>query len=174
MSRFVNGLLGWMAGAAAVLALLSGASLMALTALAAVPPEQGLAASSLAADTLNPSVSLPTPGGTLALAVLPESPSAPPVVAIPQTAADTPAVPPARAAVLRDFLVQDCGSCHGLTLGGGLGPPLQRDLLANKPVPYLTYVILNGRPGTAMPPWSGLLTAPEGEWLARELRGENP
>lgn len=85
-----------------------------------------------------------------------------------------PAVAADRALVLRHLLVQDCGSCHGLTLGGGLGPPLQRQTLTDKPVPYLAAVILHGRPGTAMPPWSALLSATEGEWLARELKGENP
>ena len=84
------------------------------------------------------------------------------------------AVAPDRAVVLRHLLIQDCGSCHGLTLGGGLGPPLQRQTLTDKPVPYLAAVILHGRPGTAMPPWSAFLTPPEGEWLARELKGENP
>lgn len=83
-------------------------------------------------------------------------------------------ISPARAAALRQFLTQDCGSCHGLTLGGGLGPPLRPEQVANKPVPYLAYTILQGRPGTAMPPWSRFLTDAEGEWLARELRGENP
>ena len=133
MSRMLNGLLGWMTGAAVVFALFSAASLAALTALAAVPPERG--------DT---------------------------------PAAVTPAVAPDRALVLRYLLIQDCGSCHGLTLGGGLGPPLQRQSLADKPVPYLAAVILHGRPGTAMPPWSAFLSATEGEWLARELKGENP
>ena len=84
------------------------------------------------------------------------------------------AVAPDRAVVLRHLLIQDCGSCHGLTLGGGLGPPLQSQSLSDKPVPYLAAIILHGRPGTAMPPWSAFLTATEGEWLARELKGENP
>jgi cytochrome c55X len=103
------------------------------------------------------------------------------LAAVSPTALDptsTPAAPsavaPDRAVVLRHLLIQDCGSCHGLTLGGGLGPPLQRQTLTDKPVPYLAAVILHGRPGTAMPPWSALLSATEGEWLARELKGENP
>ncbi len=103
------------------------------------------------------------------------------LAAVSPTALDptsTPAAPsavaPDRAVVLRHLLIQDCGSCHGLTLGGGLGPPLKRQSLVDKPVPYLAAVILHGRPGTAMPPWSAFLTATEGEWLARELKGENP
>jgi cytochrome c55X len=79
-----------------------------------------------------------------------------------------------RAAALRHFLTQDCGSCHGLTLGGGLGPPLRRELMVDKPVPYLAHTIMNGLHGTAMPPWSAFLTPEEGEWLARELKGMNP
>jgi len=79
-----------------------------------------------------------------------------------------------RAAALRYMLIQDCGSCHGLSLGGGLGPALQHEQVANKPVEYLAYTILNGRPGTAMPPWSRFLSEQEGQFLARELRGENP
>jgi cytochrome c55X len=78
-----------------------------------------------------------------------------------------------RAQALRHLLIQDCGSCHGLTLAGGLGPPLQSERLANLPVEFLAYTILNGRPGTAMPPWSAFLTESEGLWLARELKGLN-
>ena len=108
-----------------------------------------------------------------ALAAVPPVFDSPPVpAAVPE--AVPAAVSTERAVALRHFLTQDCGSCHGLTLGGGLGPPLQREQVANKPVPYLAYTILNGRPGTAMPPWSQFLTEAEGEWLARELRGENP
>ena len=80
----------------------------------------------------------------------------------------------ARASALRHLLTQDCGSCHGLSLGGGLGPSLQPQSVANKPVEFLAYTILNGRPGTAMPPWSPFLTESEGVWLAREIKGLNP
>jgi len=164
MSRVLNGLMGWMAGALAVLAILSGASLAALSA---VPMERGATRSLVAADVSDPAS---PPAKSLPLGAQPGAAADGTTL----TPADLPPVSLARAAVLRDFLVQDCGSCHGLTLGGGLGPPLLRSRLADKPVPYLAYVILNGRPGTAMPPWSGLLTSAEGEWLARELRGENP
>lgn len=79
-----------------------------------------------------------------------------------------------RAAELRHLLIQDCGSCHGLTLAGGLGPALQPGNLESKPVEFLAYTILNGRPGTAMPPWAIFFTESEGLWLARELKGLNP
>lgn len=79
-----------------------------------------------------------------------------------------------RATELRHLLTQDCGSCHGLTLAGGLGPALQPGNLEGKPAEFLAYTILNGRPGTAMPPWSVFLSETEGLWLARELKGLNP
>ena len=63
----------------------------------------------------------------------------------------------------------DCGSCHGLTLKGGLGPPLTAPALAGKPVEYLRDVILRGRAGTAMPPWSAFLTESDAVWIADRL-----
>ena len=39
------------------------------------------------------------------------------------------AVPPERQDQLRYLLRQDCGSCHGMTLKGGLGPALLPDNL---------------------------------------------
>ncbi len=74
---------------------------------------------------------------------------------------------------LLHLLKQDCGSCHGLTLKGGLGPALLPENLIGKPVPYLAFTIMNGRPGTAMPPWKFLLKQEEAEWLAEVLvRGD--
>ena len=76
---------------------------------------------------------------------------------------------PARQAELRYLLQQDCGSCHGLTLKGGLGPALTPPALAGKPPEFLQYTILYGRPGTAMPPWRGILSDDESRWLAERL-----
>ncbi len=70
---------------------------------------------------------------------------------------------------LRDFLKQDCGSCHGLTMRGGLGPALLPQSLSGKSPDVLAATILNGRPGTAMPPWSPLLSDQEARWLAEML-----
>lgn len=81
----------------------------------------------------------------------------------------------ARQAELRYLLRHDCGSCHGMTLKGGLGSPLQPENLTGKPDALLIATILEGRPGTAMPPWRGLLSAEEAQWLVRWLRqGETP
>lgn len=77
-----------------------------------------------------------------------------------------------RAAELRDLVVQDCGSCHGMTMKGGLGLPLTRERLADLPAEALSVAILDGRPGTPMPPWRGMLTEAEADWIARYLKGE--
>ena len=69
---------------------------------------------------------------------------------------------------------QDCGSCHGLTLKGGLGSPLLPSTLADKPAESLVATILHGRPGTAMPPWRGLLTEQEAQWIVERLQAGFP
>ncbi len=83
-------------------------------------------------------------------------------------------VAPERQHALRHLLVQDCGSCHGLTLNGGLGPALTRAALADKPATMLREVILNGRPGTPMPPWKGFMSAAEADWLVQQLLNGAP
>lgn len=70
---------------------------------------------------------------------------------------------------LLNLLTQDCGSCHGMTLKGGLGPPLLPANLAGKPKEFIILTILKGRPKTPMPPWQGLLTEPEIDWLVNKL-----
>lgn len=74
-----------------------------------------------------------------------------------------------RDAELVHLVRQDCGACHGMTLQGGLGTPLTRQALADKPVEGLIATILYGRPGTAMPPWKSLLTEDEAHWIATRL-----
>jgi len=71
---------------------------------------------------------------------------------------------------LRHLLLHDCGSCHGMTLQGGLGPALVPDALAGKPDEFLQYTILNGRAGVPMPPWRGILSESEVAWLVQVLR----
>jgi cytochrome c55X len=77
---------------------------------------------------------------------------------------------PARQVELIRLVRHDCGSCHGMTLNGGLGPALSKAALAGRPQVYLQQVILRGLPGTAMPPWAPLLSEQEAEWIARELQ----
>ena len=77
---------------------------------------------------------------------------------------------PDRQQALMQFLRQDCGSCHGMTLQGGLGPALLPSALAGKSDDLLIATILNGRPGTAMPPWNRFLSRDEAAWLVAQLR----
>jgi cytochrome c55X len=82
-------------------------------------------------------------------------------------------VDPGRRQELIHLLKQDCGSCHGLTLKGGLGPALTPEALAGKDPAMLRNVILQGRPATPMPPWKALMSEPETDWLVQRLqRGE--
>jgi len=76
---------------------------------------------------------------------------------------------PQRAAQLTYMVRQDCGSCHGMTLAGGLGPALVPAALKGKPAVYIKYVILNGNKDTAMPGWSPLLSEADAEWIAERL-----
>ena len=84
--------------------------------------------------------------------------------------ADEGNISPVRQAELIHLLKQDCGSCHGLTLEGGLGPPLLPDSMAIKPSEWLYQVILDGIPESAMPPWRPILSEEEVEWLVTILQ----
>lgn len=64
---------------------------------------------------------------------------------------------------------QDCGSCHGLTLHGGLGPPLTPAALRGKSPEGLVATIVSGRPGTPMPPFQGILDEAEAAWIVERL-----
>lgn len=75
-----------------------------------------------------------------------------------------------RAAALSSLVRQDCGSCHGMTLKGGLGRPLLPDTLDDVDKAALAAVILDGIPGTPMPPWRGLITEGEALWIAAALK----
>ncbi len=77
---------------------------------------------------------------------------------------------PERKSQLNHIVKQDCGSCHGMTLNGGLGPALLPEDLEGKPVPFLQHTILYGRAGTAMPPWKTLLTEQEALWISQQLK----
>jgi len=68
------------------------------------------------------------------------------------------------------FLKHDCGSCHGLTLKGGLGPSLLPQALKDKPKELLVLTILDGRENTAMPPWKSMLSEEDANWLAEQLK----
>ncbi len=89
--------------------------------------------------------------------------------AVPLSAAATE--PPApRQAELLHMLRHDCGACHGLRLDGGLGPPLTRAAMARYPPDVLVRTILEGRPGTPMPPWKALLGPADVRWMVHAIR----
>jgi len=69
---------------------------------------------------------------------------------------------------------QDCGSCHGMTMKGGLGPALEPRAVAQKDAEQMRHVILHGRPGTPMPPWKDFLTEEEARWIVEMLKGGLP
>jgi cytochrome c55X len=83
------------------------------------------------------------------------------------------AAPQQPEAARRDALVrivrQDCGSCHGMRLTGGLGPALTRDALADKPLDSMVATIYHGRPGTPMPGWKTMISEADALWIAQQL-----
>jgi len=76
----------------------------------------------------------------------------------------------ARKEELRYLLEQDCGSCHGLTRKGGLGSPLLPENVSETSDEALLEVILEGIPGTPMPPWKFLLSREDAVWLIELIR----
>jgi cytochrome c55X len=85
-------------------------------------------------------------------------------------------LPATRQQELQHLLYQDCGSCHGMRLTGGLGPALTPAALAGKPRALLTATIREGRAGTPMPPWKDILDDTDIDWLVDHLMtaGQTP
>jgi len=71
---------------------------------------------------------------------------------------------------LTSLVRQECGSCHGLTLNGGLGKPLTAAHLKQWNREQVIHIILDGVPGTPMPPWRPLLSEVEAGWIADALQ----
>lgn len=71
---------------------------------------------------------------------------------------------------LQHLIKHDCGSCHGMTLKGGLGPALLTESLKDKPDELLFITIKEGRPGTPMPPWKSLLSDKDIHSIVKILR----
>jgi cytochrome c55X len=74
---------------------------------------------------------------------------------------------------LANLVRQDCGSCHGITLRGGLGKPLTSEHLRAWDREQLVSIILDGVPGTPMPPWRALLDEADARWIADRLQQGN-
>ena len=75
-----------------------------------------------------------------------------------QLAAHEPPLSPERQASLRSLLHQECGSCHGLKLNGGLGPALTSDALQGQSAAQVALTIMHG--------WNRFLHPSESLWLA--------
>lgn len=88
--------------------------------------------------------------------------------------ADSPPLDSARQNALVRLVRQDCGSCHGLQLRGGLGPALTPETLHDKPADSLVSTILHGRPGTPMPPWNTFLSESDASWIVDRLQNGFP
>ena len=71
---------------------------------------------------------------------------------------------------LTNLVKQDCGSCHGIDMGGGLGRPLTAEALAGVDTETLKQIILYGIPETAMPGWHGLISESDAAWIAAGLK----
>ena len=92
------------------------------------------------------------------------------LVGVAAVAASAQAEPaPDRQRELVNMVRQDCGSCHGLTLKGGLGPALLPEALKDKPAESLVATVMMGRPGTAMPGWSPFMNEQEAAWIVQRL-----
>ncbi len=75
-----------------------------------------------------------------------------------------------RKAELTYLVRQDCGSCHGMTLKGGLGSALTKERLSDEDSDALAAIILDGVPGKPMPPWRGLLKEEDAVWIVQALK----
>lgn len=95
-------------------------------------------------------------------------------LAVILTLATAPALADPDPQALTRLVRQDCGSCHGMTLKGGLGPDIRAAALAHYERDRLASVILDGIPGTPMPPWRPLLSEEDAAWIADYLlKGES-
>ncbi len=83
-------------------------------------------------------------------------------------AAEPPPEP--RRSEIVNMVRQDCGSCHGLTMKGGLGPPLVPQAVAQKDPELMRAIILNGLRGTPMPPWRPFLSDDEAMFVVQLLK----
>ena len=92
------------------------------------------------------------------------------VLACAGAMAQATGTPPERQRELVRMVRQDCGSCHGIQLTGGLGPALTRDRMADFPLDSLVAVIYQGRPGTPMPGWKSMISEADATWIAQQLQ----
>jgi mono/diheme cytochrome c family protein len=74
-----------------------------------------------------------------------------------------------------EVFVQYCASCHGPGAeGGALGPTLISADLGGQPDEFFQETITNGRAGTAMPPWGGILSSQDIADVIAHVRSKQP
>jgi len=71
------------------------------------------------------------------------------------------------------FYQNNCAVCHGAGRQGGVGLPLLPSTLTQGDAVYVD-VILNGRTGTAMPPWSASVSPEEAQAIVTFLKVVEP
>jgi len=71
---------------------------------------------------------------------------------------------------LLDLVHNTCVGCHGPTLAGDVGPALTPAALKDRDPKELAATILNGRPGTQMPAFTGMISDDGAAWLAGRLK----
>ncbi len=81
-------------------------------------------------------------------------------------------IPLERQQELERIVRHDCGSCHGMTLKGGLGPAFATEQFLQSDDATLALIIREGVPGTPMPAWGDLLTDTEINWIIAYLKRE--
>lgn len=91
------------------------------------------------------------------------------IMSSPVVAQTSDAPSSVRAQTLVRMVRQDCGSCHGMLLTGGLGPAITAQALRDVPLESVAATIYHGRPGTPMPPWKAMINEAEARWMAERL-----
>jgi len=68
-----------------------------------------------------------------------------------------------------------CAGCHGMLRGGATGPALKPEIMRQRGLDYIKWIVYNGTPG-GMPDWGkqGILSEDEIELLAKFLMHEPP
>jgi len=72
-----------------------------------------------------------------------------------------------------EFFAANCAACHGQNREGLVGPALTPSILTQADEVYAD-VIKNGRPGTAMPPWGGMMSDADINTLVHFLKTVEP
>lgn len=70
-----------------------------------------------------------------------------------------------------EYFLDSCAGCHGTDRRGATGPALLPERLS-QPDEYYVDVILEGKPGTVMPPWNAQLSEADAQTLVDFIRSD--